>query len=430
MSNSVEVTPQPGPGAAAPRANNRVSSYFEQRPRAKWVLTSAVLLGIVAAFLAWRYFATRETTDDAQIDGHIIPISSRVGGTVLKVAVDDNQSVEAGTVLVQIDPRDYQVALEKAQADYADAQASAEAARTGVMILSTTTGSQLSNTRAGVTDSQAGVEAAQRDVDAAHSRRDAARAELQLARANDTKAARDLERMKQLIAKDEISQQQYDATVAAADAARAAVASADAAVAEAESRSRMADRRLDQARARLEQSQGDVRSAETAPQQVAAARARAAAAEAKVQQAKAALDQARLNLDYATVKAPASGVVSKKTVEVGQVVQAGQPLLAIVPLDDIWVTANFKETQLKNMRPGQPAIISVDAYGRRKYRGHVNSIASATGAKFSLLPPENATGNYVKVVQRVPVKIVFEKGQDPERLLRPGMSVVPTVITK
>jgi membrane fusion protein (multidrug efflux system) len=344
--------------------------------------------------------------------------------------VDDNQYVEAGTLLAQIDPRDYEVAVEKAQADYADAQASAEAARTAVPILSTTTGSQLSNTRAGVAEAQAGVEAARRDVDAAHARLDLTRAQLQEARANNTKAAKDLERMKQLIAKDEISQQQYDAAVAIAEATRAAVASAEAAVAEAESKDRIADKRLDQARARLEQAQGDVRSAQTAPQQVAAARSRAAAAEARVQQAKAILDQAQLNLDYATVRAPVSGIISKKTVEIGQVVQPGEPLLATVPLNDIWVTANFKETQLQHMRPGQPAVISVDAYGGRKYRGHVDSIAAATGARFSLLPPENATGNYVKVVQRVPVKIVFEKGQDPEHLLRPGMSVVPTVITR
>ena len=232
------------------------------------------------------------------------------------------------------------------------------------------------------------------------------------------------------MAKEEISQQQYDAAVAAADASRAAVDSAQAQASEAEEGVRVAQSRIERDRAKVAQAEATVRSARTAPQQVAMTRARSESAAARVQQARAALEQGQLNLQYTTVKAPLGGVVSRKAVEIGQIVQPGQPLLAVVPLEDIWVTANFKETQLKEMRPGQKAVVSVDAYGRREYQGHVDSIAAATGARFSLLPPENATGNYVKVVQRIPVKIVFEKGQDPEHLLRPGMSVVPTVITK
>lgn len=408
----------------------RARSYFNERPGAKWFLLVMVIAvaGLVAGI--WSYFHHRESTDDAQIDGHITPISAKVGGTVLAVNVNDNQYVAAGTVLVQIDPKDYEVALERAQADFADAQAAAMAARTGVPIMSTTTGSQLTTSHANVESAQAGVVAGQKEVNAAHARLNSAKARLEEAQANWTKAARDLDRMKQLVEKDEISRQQYDASVATEQATRAAVSSAQAGVAEAEQAVAVAESHLLQARAGLQQAEAEVRAAQTAPQQVAVTRAHAASADAKVQEAKAKLDQAKLNLDYATVKAPVSGVVSKKTVEVGQIVQPGQPLLALVPLEDIWVTANFKETQLARMRPGQRAIISVDAYGGRTYKGHVDSIAAATGERFSLLPPENATGNYVKVVQRVPVKIVFEKGQDPEHLLRPGMSVIPTVITK
>jgi membrane fusion protein, multidrug efflux system len=405
-------------------------SNQRERPHAKFLILGAalVLLGIVA--VVWHYYSIRESTDDAQIDGHIAPISARVGGTVIAVEVKDNQYVEAGTVLVRIDPKDYQVAVEAAKADLANAQAAALAAQTGVPISATTTGSQISTSEAQVEMAQAGVLVAQKQVAAAHARAAAAEARLAEAQANSTKAARDLERMKQLVSKDEVSQQQFDAATAAADASSAAVSSARADTTEAEQAVQVADSRLVQSRAELDRARAELQSARTGPQQVAIMRAHASSADARVEEARAALDQAELNLQYATVKAPVSGQISKKTVEVGQIVQPGQPLLAIVPLEDIWVTANFKETQLKNMRPGQPVVISVDAYGGREYRGRVQSIAAATGEKFSLLPPENATGNYVKVVQRVPVKILFDKGQDPEHLLRPGMSVTPTVITK
>jgi membrane fusion protein (multidrug efflux system) len=232
-----------------------------------------------------------------------------------------------------------------------------------------------------------------------------------------------------LIQKDEISQQQYDAAVSTADAAGAAVESAKAAANQVEHEVEVAKAHTAQSQAELQQAQAEAEGAKTAPQQVTITRAQAQSAEARVHLAKAALDQARLNLQYTTIKAPVSGMVSRKTVEVGQVVQAGQPLMAIVPHEDIWITANFKETQLAGMHPGQATTVSVDAYGR-SYNAHIDSIASATGARFSLLPPENATGNYVKVVQRVPVKIVLDGGQDPDHQLRPGMSVVAKVKVK
>jgi membrane fusion protein (multidrug efflux system) len=267
-------------------------------------------------------------------------------------------------------------------------------------------------------------------VDAAHARLATAQARRREAEAYATKAARDVERLRGLIAKDEVSQQQFDTAVAAADAAKAAADSAMSQINEAEAGIRVAESRLMQARAGELQSRAGLRSAQTAPEPVAAIRARAAAAEAHVQQSRATLSQAELNLQYALVKAPLRGIVSRKSVEVGQVIQSGQPLMALIPLEDVWITANFKETQLTNMRAGQRATVKVDAYGGQTFQGRIDSIAAATGARFSLLPPENATGNFVKVVQRVPVKIVLDAGQDSEHLLRPGMSVVPTVYTK
>jgi membrane fusion protein (multidrug efflux system) len=400
--------------------------FIPQQPRVRRALLAAVIAVplLVAGF--WWYLSGRETTDDAQIEGHITPIAPRVGGTVLTVHVNDNQNVRAGSVLVEIDPRDYQVALRRAEADLADAEAVLEAARAGVPITTTSTSGQLSSAGASVERAQAGVAVAASDVDAARARLNSAEARLREATAGQTRLAKDLERMKQLVAKDEISQQQYDAAVAAAEASRAVVDSAMAAVSEAEKAVAAAESRRTQALGVLTQAQADLRTAGTGPEQVTVIRARQRSAEARVQLARAVLEQAQLNLAYTTVKAPRDGHVSKKSVEPGQVVQASQPLLALVSLEDIWVTANFKENEVKHMRPGQPAVIKVDANGR-SYRGHVDSLAAATGARFSLLPPEKATGNYVKVVQRVPVKIVFEPGQDPDHLLRPGMSVVPTV---
>jgi membrane fusion protein (multidrug efflux system) len=406
------------------------SPGLHRSPRAKWLLGAVIVVVLVSVAWLWRYYASRESTDDAQIDGHIVPISPKVGGTVVAVNVRDNQDVEAGTVLVQIDPTDYKVAVEHAQADLAEAQADARAAGANVPITSTTTGSQVSTADAHVLSATSGIAMAGKEVDAATARLSSAKARLQEAEANQTKAAQDLERMKQLVAKDEISRQQYDAAVAAAAATHAGVESARAGVSEAEQGIQVAQSRLAQAHDAEAEARASARTAQTAPQQVAIIKDRAASAEARVLRAQASLDQAQLNLQYTTVKALVSGRVSKKSVEVGQIIQRGEPLLAIVPLSDIWVTANFKETQLKYMHPGLSASISVDAFGGRTFNGHVESIAAATGAKFSLLPPENAAGNYVKVVQRVPVKIVLENGSDPDHVLRPGMSVYPTVYIK
>lgn len=410
-------------------AGSGEATFLKGRPRTRGILGVGGLVIALGLVGAWWHQSGRESTDDAQIDGHIVPIAARVGGTVLSVKVNENDVVQPGSLLVEVDPRDYRVSLLRAEADFADAQAALAGAQAGIPITATTTASQVSSTGANVERAQAGTEAATRDVEGARARLASMQARLKEATANATRTGRDLDRMKQLIVKDEVSQQQYDAAVAAAEAAKAGVESAQAVISEATQAVSVADSRRVQAIGALTQAQADLRTAHTAPEQVTVARARAQSAAARVQQASAALEQANLNMAYTSIKAPIAGRVSKKSVEPGQVIQPGQPLLAIVPVEDIWITANFKETQLKEMRPGQRVSISVDAYGR-SYAGTIDSIAAATGARFSLLPPENATGNYVKVVQRVPVKIVLDKGQDPEHLLCPGMSVVPTVYTR
>jgi membrane fusion protein (multidrug efflux system) len=410
--DAAPAAPQRPASAPVTQAAEQSRSARMRSPRFRmFFILGAILLAVVGFFL-WRYFSSYESTDDAQIDGHVNSISARVAGHVLKLNVQDNQFVRAGTVLVEIDPTDYQVAVDRAQADYNDAKATADAATVDVPITSENTSSQLSSAGADVFSAQAGIKAAKQQVAAAQ-------ANLAQAQANNVKAQNDLERYKQLVDKQEISQQQYDQAIAAAKASAATVeasrASADAAEAQ-----------VTQAQGKLVQAQASQRAAATAPKQMAVSRARAGSAVAAAERKKADLDQALLNLQYTKIIAPVDGVVSDRTVEVGQNVSAGQELLKVIPLEDIWVTANFKETQLRDMKPGQRATISVDATGK-KYNGHVDSIAGASGARFSLLPPENATGNYVKVVQRIPVKIVFEKGETSGHELRPGMSVIPKV---
>jgi len=383
--------------------------------RMKMGLITVATIVVAAIILYWWSTRSWESTDDAQIDGHINLISARVGGHIAQVNITDNQFVKRGTVLVEIDPADYKVALDRAEAEYEDSIASAEAARLGVPITSTATSSDLSTALARLSNAKAKIAAAEKQLDAEQ-------AHLREAEANSAKAQSDLRRDEALVGKGIVSNQEYDQVSAAAKAASASVEGANASVL-------AAKEQVVQARGELEQAEAQLSSARTGPQQVKVASLRSVSASSQEKKFRSALDQARLNLDYTKVVAPIDGGVGKKSVEVGQNVQPGQVLLSIVPLDDIWVTANFKEQQLKYMRPGQPVNISVDAYGK-KYDGHVDSIGAASGARFSLFPPENATGNFVKVVQRIPVKIVFEKGQDKEHLLRPGMSVVPEVKVK
>src|SRR3984957_7313143 len=406
-----EVESRPHPPLPASEKDLRWKQA-SRNPRFRLALIVGGIVLLVAGFFLWRYLGSYESTDDAQIDGHLNAISARVSGHVAKLLVKDNQYVEAGTPLVEIDPKDYEVAVASAKAAYQDALATAESTQVNVPITSANTGSQLSSAQAEVESGRAGVSMARQQLEAA-------RAELEQAIANDIKAQNDVGRYKQLVDKQEISHKQYDQEVAAAGASAAGVAAARASASAAE-------QQVTQAQAKRDQMDANLRAAETGPQQNAQMRARAQAAIAQAQEKKAALDQAMLNLGYARLVAPVNGIVSNRTVEVGQNVSIGQELMKIINLDDIWVTANFKESQLRLMRPGQRATIAVDAYGK-KYNGHVESIAGASGALFSLLPPENATGNYVKVVQRIPVKITFDPGETKEHILRPVMSVEPKV---
>ena len=383
-----------------------------QSPGFRIAVLIALVVLLVVGFFVYRYLTSYESTDDAQVDGHINSVSARISGHVIKLNVEDNQYVQAGTVLVEIDPADYQVAYDRAKADYADAQAAALAAVVNVPITSVNTSSQVSASEADVISARAGIQAAQQQLQAA-------KAQLVQAEANDFKAQNDLGRYKQLVEKQEISEQQFDEATAAAKASAAAV---DAARATADA----ADHQVTQAKGKLVQAEANFRQANTAPKQLRISKAKAESAQAQVQRSKASLDQAELNLNYTKVIAPVNGVVSNRTVEVGQNVVPGQELMKVINLDNVWITANFKETQLRDMRPGQRVTIEVDANGR-KYYGKVDSIAGASGARFSLLPPENATGNYVKVVQRVPVKIVLDAGSNNNHMLRPGLSVTPKV---
>jgi membrane fusion protein, multidrug efflux system len=372
----------------------------------------AVVVLLVAAFFVYRHVSSYENTDDAQVDGHLNSISARISGHVIKLNVRDNQYVQAGTVLVEIDPADYQVAYDRAKADFEDAQAAAIAAGVNVPITAVNTTSQVSVTGADVENARAGIQAAKQQFEAA-------KAQLQEADANNVKAQNDLVRYKQLVDKQEISQQQFDQAIAAAKASAAAVEGARAS-------SEAAQQQVTEAQGKLVQAEAGARYAQTAPQQVQIVKARATSALAEAQRKKADLDQAALNLQYTKIIAPVSGGVSSRTVEVGQNVVPGQELMKLIPLEDVWITANFKETQLREMKVGQPVTIEVDADGKT-YNGKVDSIADASGSRFSLLPPENATGNYVKVVQRIPVKIALDPGENKDHLLRPGMSVTPKV---
>jgi membrane fusion protein, multidrug efflux system len=419
MGQTAQITPAgPSQPAGGSKPLPATEQDFHTRPSRtqsagfRIGLAIGIVVLLIVGIFVYRYVTSYESTDDAQVDGHINSISARITGHVIKLNIQDNQYVQAGTVLVEIDPADYQVAYDRAKADYQDAQAAAVAAGVNVPITTVNTTSQVSATEADVRSAQAGIQVAQQQFAAA-------KAQLDEAQANNVKAQNDLERYKQLVDKQEISQQQYDEAIAAA---KANAASVEAARASADA----AQQQVTQAQGKLVQAEANYRYANTAPRQMEVIRARADSALAEAQRKKADLDQALLNLQYTKIVAPVNGIVTDRTVEVGQNVSPGQELLKVINLDDVWITANYKETQLRNMKKGQRVTVEVDSNGR-KYNGKVDSEAGASGARFSLLPPENATGNYVKVVQRIPVKIVLDPGSNNDHELRPGMSVTPKV---
>jgi membrane fusion protein (multidrug efflux system) len=410
---SVPQTGKESPADSLPSLDRAYTppARHKTKRRRNVVILVVVVVALFAGVFLWRYFASYESTDDAQADVHLYPVSARVSGYVLRVNVNDNQWVEKGTVLVEIDPRDYEVAVAQAEANLRNAEATAESLNITIPITSVNTSSQLKFAASGIEDANAGVVAAERQLNAAHS-------QVESAEANDVRGQADLRRYKLLVDKREVAPQIYDQALATAKSSAATVASARA-------NESAAQQSVKQAQSHLAQANANHQYAETGPQQVSSTRAHVRALIADVEQKRALLEQAQLNLQYTKIVAPVSGEVNK-TVVVGMNVQDGQQLITVVPLDEVWVTANFKETQLKHMQVGQKAEIHVDSSGRT-LRGHVDSIAGATGPLFSLLPPENATGNYVKIVQRIPVKIVLEPGENRNRLLRPGMNVVPDI---
>ena len=414
MADEKAPPPPPETGASVystPPPEKKYSPEARRKRRRTLIIIIAVVVVIAAGLLLWRYLSSYESTDDAQADVHLYPVSARISGYVIAVNVNDNQWVNKGDVLVEVDPTDYQVALAQAQANLANAEATARSLNITVPITSVNSSSQLQFTASGVEDARAAVNAAEKQLAAAHQ-------QVEAAEANDVKAQDDLRRYKELVGKREVSQQIYDQALATAKSSTANVAAAQA-------NESAAQQVVQQTLSRVTQATANQAYARTGPQQVSSTKEKVQAAIADVQEKRALLQQAELNLQYTKIVAPVAGEVNK-TVVVGLNVEPGQQLLTVVPLDEVWVTANFKETQLRHMQVGQKADIHVDSSGKTLH-GHVDSIAGATGPLFSLLPPENATGNYVKIVQRVPVKIVLEPGENRDRRLRPGMNVVPDV---
>lgn len=399
------------------------------QPRSKALLVilgGGLIVAVVAAGF-WLHYRYRVSTDDAQVDGHIVPISAKVYGSALEVPVNDNQQVKAGDVLVRIDPRDLQAKVDQEKAALALAESQAHAAQVTVPLTRDTTHSGTSGMSAGLNSAEAQVAQADAAVGQATTDLSIAHSNLAAAAANNEKAQADLARMRPLVAKAEISQQQFDSYTAAAKVTEAQWKAAQDRVQWSEQGINTAHAAADAARARVQQMRAEVAQSTAGERQVLVSSAQAVSAGARVEEARANLAAAMLNLGYTTIVSPADGVVTKKSVEPGQIVQPGQALLAIIPLKDVWVTANFKETQLAKVHPGLTAEIDVDMYGRT-IAGKVDSIAGGTGARMSLLPPENATGNFVKVVERIPVKIVFDSLPDGV-VLRPGMNVDATIIT-
>ena len=416
------------PPQQEPEKQGMASRWADPKFRRAFVWALAVVVILIIVLI--RYYYYRVSTDDAEVDGHLVPMAAKIYGDIAEVRVDDNQPVKAGQVLVRIDPRDYQARVDLAKAALALAESQAQAAQVGVPLTQETTQSYTSSADAQLANAEAEYDKAKSTYEKDSTAGLAfARANVDARQADNDRAQADLSRMKPLVQKEEISQQQFDAYLAGARVAESELRAAKDQLTAAERGAEISKSAMLAAKAKVDQARAGVEQARANHKQVPIKQADAAAAAAAVGQAKANLEAAELELSYTTVVAPVDSVVTKKSVEVGQIVQPGQSLLVLIPLQDIWVTANFKETQLAKVRPGQKAEIHVDMYGET-FTGHVDSIAGATGARLSLLPPENATGNFVKVVQRIPVKILVDPVPPDKAVLRPGMNVDATIITK
>ncbi len=406
---------------AAERGNEQGGDTVQDNPRNKsrrrFIIILVVAVLLVGVLLFYWHSTFYQDTDDAQVNGHLIQISSRINGNVIAVPVSENQQVKAGDVLVELDPKDYQTTVQQDEANLAAAQSNYESNQVNVPVTTTSSTTNVSAVGATLSQSNDSVVQAQRELEADQ-------AAIAQADANYIKAKLDVERYTPLVQRDVISKQQFDQAVATASADEAALQQAKATATAAEAGVRMSQDRVVQTQAQLV-------NAKRGLDQIRIQKAKTDQAEAQVDQAKAELAQAQLNLSYTHIVAPVDGIVTRKSVEVGQNVSIGQNMTTLVSLNDIWITANFKETQLNMMRAGQPVVVSVDAYGGRKYDGVVTQVGGATGSVLSLFPPENATGNYVKVVQRVPVRIdLKDRSENSDHLLRPGLSVEPKVRVK
>jgi membrane fusion protein (multidrug efflux system) len=417
---------EPEPERLQPLERRRRLSH----PHVRLGLIGGVIGLLVVVLLVYLHYRNRVSTDDAQVDGHMIPMSARISGTVAEVLVYDNETVKAGQMLVRLDPRDYQARVDQAKAALEATESNAAAANVGVPMTNEMTLSATNDAGAALSAAQANYERARLAYQQASTPQlAAAEAQVERAQADDDKARADLDRMKPLAAKQEISQQQLDAYSAAAKVAGSELQAAQQNLAAAKQSAEIARAAMLAAQAQVQQAEAQIRQANANRKQVDVRTADVHSADAAIAQARANLEAAQLDLSYTTITAPADGAVTRKSVEVGQVLQPGQELFVLVPLNNVWVTANFKETQLAKVRPGNRAEIQVDMYGR-SFGGHVDSIAGATGSRLSLLPAENATGNFVKVVQRIPVKIILDPIPQDQAVLRPGMNVDATIFTK
>jgi membrane fusion protein (multidrug efflux system) len=420
----------------APKAETRASEPVRTKPpqprnsSRKLIILAVFLLLAAAGVYLWVHSLNRVSTDDAQVDGHIIPVSSKIYGKISQVLIDDNQPVKKGQVLVRIDPRDYQVKLDQEHAALAVAQSQSQGANAGVPLTRDTTTSDVSSAEAQLSGAQADYDKARVDFERASTADIAvARSNVRSAQATADRAAADLTRMKTLVDKEEISRLEYDSYVSAASVGSSELQAAKDKLAAATQDAETKRASTLSAQARIAQARAGIAQAQASQRQVTVRVADASSAAANIGAARANVEAAELNLSYTTIVAPMDGVITHKSVEVGQIVQQGQGLLMLVPLQDVWVTANFKETQLADVRNGQKAEVKADLSGKT-YSGHVDSLAAATGTRMSLLPPENATGNYVKVVQRIPVKIVLDPIPGGNQVLRPGMNIEATIFTK
>ncbi len=422
----------------------KILNEINNRKFLRWGLLFSLLVACLGSLLLWHYFKTHEETDDAYIAGHVVPISAKVSGNVATILVKENQFVKENTPLIQMDPVDYQVKVNQAKAALASAEGDATADQSKVLLQSGETSSQLEAANATKSQFEASVNEAveafseakanliqqNEAVNAAHAKEEASKALL-------VQASLNYQRMKRLRQEEFVSQADLDQAEAQYKTSKAqfrvdkvGVLQAEAAVISGKAKLRESQNAVQLAKQEVNQAIANIKHAQAESYNVTVSQAQLQADQQKVKQAEANLKAAELNLSYTQILAPVSGTVGNKTVQIGEVIQPDQPLLAIIPLDDVWVMANYKETQLYKIHAGDPATIKVDAYPGRVFHGHVDSIEPASGAVFSLLPPENATGNFVKVVQRIPIKILIDPKDDLDKVLRPGMSVIATVLTK